>query len=192
MKLQLCSATFVLGMVMSQGFAQPALDPAGTWLTEDGRAKIRTEKCGDTADKLCGYVVWMKEPLNDKGQPRTDIKNPDPAKRSRPSLGLELMTELVPEDPTHFSGEIYNAEDGKKYQVTLAIEKAAELTVRGCLLHFLCGSQIWTRVTDIALPAATGKAATVTPTKLVSTKAAKPAGAAPRHDTSPPAKTPEE
>src|SRR3954467_2106493 len=36
----------------------PAQDPSGTWLTEDGRARIRVEKCGPDQNHLCGYVVW--------------------------------------------------------------------------------------------------------------------------------------
>ncbi len=174
MRLLVGSAFLGLVLMSAHAFAQPAsLDPVGTWLTEDGRAKIRLEKCGADNSGLCGYVAWMKDPLNDKGQPRTDIKNPDPAKRSRPSLGLQIIQDLKPEDKTHFAGEIYNADDGKKYEVTLAIDKPAELEVRGCLLHFLCGSQTWARVSDFAMN-----------TKMVATKVAKPAtGTAPHpHD----------
>ena len=172
----LVAATVLCG---SQARAQASLDVAGTWLTEDGRAKIRTEHCGE---KLCGYVVWMKQPLNEKGEPRTDLKNPDPAKRNRPSLGLELMNGLKAEDETHYSGQIYNAEDGKMYDVTVSMEKAEELNIHGCLLRFLCGSQSWERVADIAVPGA--------PTKVVATvppagKAAKPGAAAGKHDSAP-------
>lgn len=152
----------------TQAKAQASLDVAGTWLTEDGRAKIKTEHCGD---KLCGYVVWMKQPLTDKGEPRTDLKNPDPAKRSRPSLGLELMSGLKAEDETHYSGQIYNADDGKMYDVTVSMEKAEELNIHGCLLRFLCGSQSWERVADLAVPGvATKVVATVPPVS----KTAKP------------------
>ena len=181
LKLSIGSAVFAIAMVSAQAFGQSgALDPAGTWLTEDGRAKIRLEHCGEGNEKLCGFVAWMKDALNDKGQPRTDLKNPDPAKRSRPSLGLQIMAGLKPEDPTHFAGEIYNADDGKMYAVTVAIEKPAEVEIRGCLLRFLCGSQTWARVADIAAPATT---------KLVSSapagKAAKlPASGRP-HDNQP-------
>ena len=164
----------------SQAFAQAAPDIAGTWLTKDGRAKIRTEHCGEGGQKLCGFVVWMEEPLDEGGHPKLDVNNPDPAKRSRPSLGLELMTGLKSEDSTHYSGEIYNADDGKMYSVTLSTDSADELKVRGCLVRILCGSQTWTRVADIAVPTAAGKVAT-------SGAAAKvPAKPAPsKHDTVP-------
>ncbi len=154
MKLPISFAAVGVALVATHALAQPAgLTPVGTWLTEDGRAKIRLERCGEGENRLCGFVAWMKDPLNDKGQPKTDIRNPDPAKRSRAALGMELMEGLQPEDDAHYSGEIYNAENGKKYAVTLAVEKAEELEVKGCLLKFLCGSQTWTRVADVALPA---------------------------------------
>ncbi|AWB20448.1 DUF2147 domain-containing protein [Methylobacterium currus] len=127
--------------------AAPAGDPSGTWLTEDGRAKIRIEKCGPGAAHACGKVVWLKTPLNDQGQPRTDIKNPDPKKRSRPVIGLTLMEGLKPEDGA-YKGQIYNAEEGKLYDVSVSRESASELAISGCMLKILCGSQTWTKAPD--------------------------------------------
>ncbi|TGE00632.1 DUF2147 domain-containing protein [Methylobacterium nonmethylotrophicum] len=127
--------------------AASAKDPTGTWLTEDGRAKIRIEKCGPGGTQACGTVVWLKTPLNDQGQPRTDIKNPDPKKRSRPVIGLPLMEGLKPEDGA-FKGQIYNAEEGKVYDVSISRESASELAISGCMLKVLCGSQTWTKAPD--------------------------------------------
>ncbi|MGY2047028.1 DUF2147 domain-containing protein [Methylobacterium sp. JK268] len=134
-------------LVLAGSAAQAAADPAGTWLTGDGRAKIRIEHCGPNGAHACGTVVWLKMPLNDQGQPRTDIKNPDPKKRSRPVIGLQLMDGLKPGEDG-YSGQIYNAEEGKFYEVTLNRESASELSVSGCLLKVLCGSQTWTRAPD--------------------------------------------
>jgi uncharacterized protein (DUF2147 family) len=127
--------------------AQAATDPSGTWLTEDGRAKIKIDHCGPGGANVCGTVVWLKSPLNDQGQPRTDIKNPDPKKRARPVIGLTLMDGLKPED-AGFKGQIYNADEGKFYEVTVARASAGALEVSGCLLKILCGSQTWTKAPD--------------------------------------------
>ncbi|KMO31585.1 hypothetical protein VQ02_25830 [Methylobacterium variabile] len=147
-------------------------DPSGTWLTEDGRAKIKIEKCGPGAAQACGTVVWLKSPLNDQGQPRTDIKNPDPKKRSRPMIGLQLMEGLKPEDGA-YKGQIYNADEGKSYDVSVTRESASELAISGCLLKILCGSQTWTKAPDEfaqAAPAAPKAKPAAAP------KAAAPAG----------------
>ncbi len=163
-------------MLGGPAFSQPALDPVGTWLTGDGRAKIKLEHCTEGSEKLCGFVAWLKDPLDDDGQPRTDINNPDPAKRSRPSLGLPLLNGLKLDEDGRYAGEIYNADDGKMYSVTLAVETRTELHVRGCVMHILCGSQTWSRVADIALPGAAPKVvAAATP------KAVKAAGVKPSH-----------
>ena len=135
--------------------AAPA-DPSGTYLTEDGRARVRLEKCGAANDRLCGYVVWLKVPLNDKGEPRIDFKNPDPKKQARPSLGHQLIMGLKPNADAHYEGKIYNSEDGKSYDVTIWTDAPNELTVRGCLIAFLCKSQTWNKVVDLAPGQLTG------------------------------------
>lgn len=152
MRIILRSA-LVLGALAAASTASAApKDPSGTWLTEDGRAKIRVDRCGGT--KVCGKVVWLKVPTWDDGSPRTDAKNPDPKKRSRPMIGVQLMSLSVEDDK--FIGDIYNADSGKTYQVSLQRESDTELNIEGCLLKVLCGSQTWTRVPDVNQQAANG------------------------------------
>lgn len=139
-------------LASSSAFAAPK-DLSGTWLTGDGRAKIRIDRCGPAGSNACGKVVWLKSPADDAGAPRTDVKNPDPKKRVRPIIGLTLLDNLKPED-AGFAGEIYNADEGKIYQVSLERESDAELNVQGCMLKVLCGSQTWTRVPDVNQQAA--------------------------------------
>ncbi|CAO4152364.1 hypothetical protein LPLAFNJD_LOCUS3678 [Methylorubrum aminovorans] len=163
-------------LASSSAFAAPK-DLSGTWLTGDGRAKIRIDRCGPAGSNACGKVVWLKSPADDAGAPRTDVKNPDPKKRVRPIIGLTLLDNLKPED-AGFAGEIYNADEGKIYQVSLERESDAELNVQGCMLKVLCGSQTWTRVPDVNQQAA---AAPVE----VSTKPAKAAKPAPKAPAAP-------
>lgn len=170
MRLALTSALLLSGFTAA--VAAPAKDPSGTWLTEDGRAKIRIDRCGPGAAQVCGKVVWLKVPTTEAGIPRTDIKNPDPKKRTRPVLGLPLIEGLKP-DEDKFSGEIYNIEEGKTYQVSLERESGSELSVSGCLLRVLCGSQTWSRVPDV-----NQQAAVATPDQPAAKAAAKPAAIA--------------
>ena len=128
--------------------AAPHRDPSGTWLTQDGKARIRVEKCGPQEKNLCGYAVWLKTPLNDEGKPRVDFRNPDPKKRARASLGHQLILGLKLNEDARYEGKIYNAEDGKFYDVTIWSEEPEELTVKGCLIAFLCQSQTWKKVSD--------------------------------------------
>lgn len=141
-------AALLAGLAGAGHAAAPA-DATGTFLTEDGRARIRMERCGPAEKNLCGYVVWLKVPLNDKGQPRVDFKNPDTKKQARPSLGHQLILGLKPNADARYEGKIYNSEDGKSYDVTIWSEAPGELTVRGCLIAFLCKSQTWNKVSDV-------------------------------------------
>ena len=143
-------AVLAFGALTGAAHAATPVDPSGTYLVEDGRARVRLEKCGSALDRLCGYVVWLKVPLNDKNEPRIDFRNPDPKKQSRPSLGHQLILGLKPNADARYEGKIYNSEDGKSYDVTIWTDTPGELTVRGCLIAFLCKSQTWSKVGDLA------------------------------------------
>ena len=143
-------AALALAALTAPAQAAAPADPSGTYLTEDGRARVRLEKCGTANDRLCGYVVWLKVPLNDKGEARIDFKNPDPKKQARASLGHQLIMGLKLNADSHYEGKIYNSEDGKSYDVTIWTDAPNELTVRGCLIAFLCKSQTWNKVADLA------------------------------------------
>jgi uncharacterized protein (DUF2147 family) len=129
--------------------AASAADPSGTWLVEDGRARIRLERCGVARDRICGFIVWMNAPGDARGQPFRDELNPDPEKRSRPLLGHQLIMGLKANAEGRFDGDIYNAEDGKSYSVSLWRDTADRLKLKGCMLKFLCQTQTWTQTLDV-------------------------------------------
>lgn len=147
-----------MSLLAGAAVASP-VDPSGTWLTQDGRARIRVEACGPTGANMCGYVVWMKAASGDDGQPKVDARNPDPAKASRPVLGHQLMMGLKAASDDTYQGQIYNNEDGKSYSVSIWLASENGLKVKGCLIAFLCSTQDWTRATGTLpgqLVAATG------------------------------------
>lgn len=133
---------------MSPDMAKAA-DPTGIWLTEDGRARVRTEHCGSDGRHLCGYVVWLQKPEGEDGKPRTDRYHPDARRQARTILGHQMLLGLKPNSEGRFEGKIYNGDNGKAYDVTVWSETPAELSVKGCMLAVFCGSQVWTRVSDV-------------------------------------------
>ena len=130
--------------------ASPA-DPTGTWMTEDGRARVRVEYCGARLEEICGYIVWMKAPVDTQGRPFRDQYNPDPVKRVRTLLGHQMMLGLKPTPEGRYAGTIYNAENGKSYAISLWRPSPDSLSVKGCMLGILCATQTWPQTTD-ALP----------------------------------------
>lgn len=138
----LIAATLVALAATSLAVAAPA-DPSGTWRTEDGRARVRVETCGPAGDRLCGFIVWLQDAGRD-GKGGADRNNPDPAKAGRPLLGHQIMLGLSPNRDSRYEGRIYNAEDGKAYDVTVWLAGPGDLKVKGCLLFF-CKTESWTR-----------------------------------------------
>lgn len=95
-----------------------AASPEGNWLSEDGGTKVHISTCG--GNKLCARLVWLDHPIDPAtGKPKTDKLNPDPAKRERPLIGLEVVHALAPSGPNTWSGLIYNADDGRTYKANL-------------------------------------------------------------------------
>lgn len=120
--------------------------PIGVWATENGGAHVKIENCGD---KLCGSLIWLKQPLNKQGKDKIDSENPEPALRSRKLLGLPLLNGFVSDgDQTVWSGgTIYNPDDGKTYSCKLTMQDPATMKVRGYVGISLLGkTQIWKRV----------------------------------------------
>ena len=136
-------STLLAGMSLTSASAQLREMALGVWADEDGQSNIEIAPCGDD---LCGRIVWLKEPFDASGKAQTDINNPDPSLRTRPLLGLLIIAGLRPDnDADSLVGKVYNAEDGKIYDIYLD-PRGQTMKVEGCFLTFLCGSQTWTRV----------------------------------------------
>ena len=136
-----------LAMMVPQAVWPPpaaAADPTGVWVTEGGKARVRIGRCGDA---LCGTIVSLAEP-NDPatGKAKTDKNNADPAKRDRPLIGTTIVLGMKPGDAADkWNGQVYNAEDGKTYTGSLALQGAGTLRLEGCAMAIFCKSQTWTR-----------------------------------------------
>ncbi len=142
-----CRFVFFVALLLvlpsaSPARAQTAGDPSGIWLTQAGDAKVRVSKCGAG---ICGVVVWLREPTNPAtGKPQVDDKNPNPALRQRPMIGLPLFSGMRTTAPGKWSGQIYNADDGSTYASNVSVTGPDAIRVEGCV-GALCGGENWTR-----------------------------------------------
>ncbi len=77
-----------------------------------------------------------------------DLKNKNPALKTRPLLGLTVLRGLRSAgDGTWRDGKIYNPDDGVDYQALMTIQGDGTLHVRAyVLLPTLGQTQIWTRM----------------------------------------------
>jgi uncharacterized protein (DUF2147 family) len=122
-----------------------AADPAGVWLTQGGNSRIRVADCGGA---LCGTIIWLKEPNDpDTGKPKLDKHNSDASKRTRPLVGVQIVLGMKPAGADKWTGQVYNAEDGKTYSGNLTFSGGNSLQLQGCALGGLvCKGQTWTKV----------------------------------------------
>lgn len=139
----IASITAALFGLSLMAVAQATMPVTGTWLSADGGTKVKVTDCGG---KLCGKVVWLNEPIDKTtGQPKTDKHNADASKRARPLLGVQVVQGMKPDGDNKWSGQIYNADDGKIYQAHVTLVSDNAMRVQGCVLGILCKSQTWTR-----------------------------------------------
>lgn len=90
---------------------------------------------------MWGAVSWEKTPGG------IDKNNPDPAKQSRPSLGMPILIDMKKKPGADaWEGQVYNAKDGQLYSSTIKPVGTDQLEIQGCVLGFLCGGETWTRV----------------------------------------------
>ncbi|MCA6110171.1 DUF2147 domain-containing protein [Bradyrhizobium cenepequi] len=127
------------GFVLASALV-PALaaDPTGDWRVADGVAHVRIAQCNGN---MWGAVAWEKTPGG------KDKHNPDPAKQSRPTLGMPILIDMKKKAGTDaWEGQVYNAKDGQLYSSTIKPIGSDKLEIQGCVLGFLCDGETWTRV----------------------------------------------
>jgi uncharacterized protein (DUF2147 family) len=126
---------FFLASVLAPALAA---DPTGDWRVADGVATIRVAQCNGS---MWGAVAWEKTPGG------RDKNNPDPAKQSRPTLGMPILIDMKKNPGSDaWEGQVYNAKDGQHYSSTIKPIGSDQLEIQGCVLGFLCGGETWTRV----------------------------------------------
>lgn len=115
----------------------------GTWKTNGDSSKLEIFRCGE---KLCGKVVWLKHPeyLSSKdgpvGTPKIDRKNPDPALRQRPIIGLQVIEGLTAAGDNRWEqGACYDPESGNSYKCKMRLASPDRLEVRGFIGFSLFG-----------------------------------------------------
>jgi uncharacterized protein (DUF2147 family) len=126
------------------GFAQNKDAILGQWINSTAEAHVEIFKKGV---KYYGKIVWLKAQKDEKGVVKTDLKNPDPALRTKPILGMEILRDFVYDDGKWTDGKIYDPKSGKTYSCNMNIKDNGDLNMRGYVGISLIGrSEVWKRV----------------------------------------------
>ena len=137
----------VVSILAVTSHAQAAEPVMGKWLSKGGKSHVEISMCGA---KLCGTIVWLKEPTYKDGKTKVDRKNRNEKLRTRPLMGLKMLAGFSKADDKGAywtGGTIYNPEDGKTYNCYIRVQSDGRLKVRGYVAIKLLGkTQYWTRV----------------------------------------------
>jgi uncharacterized protein (DUF2147 family) len=118
--------------------AQDKNDVQGIWRHPDNGSLIQIYSCDDA---ICAKIVSVTD------QTRTDIKNPDPALRKRPIVGIVIWRHAKETANLQWSGSSYNPLDGAIYYGTLHLTSPTTLVVAGCNLSVTpCFERTWKKV----------------------------------------------
>lgn len=134
-------------LFLQLGFGQSADDILGTWLTDEGKGKIKVYKKNG---EYFGKIIWLNDDVgpNNKG-PKLDVNNPVERLQSRKLVGTVVVKNLTwdAEEQEWNEGEIYDPESGNTYSVYAWMNEKDVLHIKGYIGFSLIGRATkWQRV----------------------------------------------
>jgi uncharacterized protein (DUF2147 family) len=117
---------------------QAAAPITGRWVTQDKDGVVEIYACGDS---ICGKLAKFLNPPPG-GNAQKDVNNSNPALRSRPLLGINLLRGFKAAG-NEWKGSIYDPRRGKTFRSVVYKGKSGNLVVKGCIGP-ICQTQTWT------------------------------------------------
>ena len=110
-------------MLPQLAFANPFSDARGTWMRNDGNARVRVAPCGET---LCATNLWIRD--TSMGE----------------EVGDRLVMNLKPTSSATLEGTAYDPKRKLSYSMTLRLDGKSLMT-RGCVVGgLICKDVRWT------------------------------------------------
>lgn len=123
MKALLLAATLAASLAPLAVASAAAADLDGTWLRDDGNARVRIAPCGD---KICATNLWIGD--TSKGE----------------EAGDKLVMTLARQADGTFAGTAYDPKRERNFSMTVKASAGA-LVTRGCILgRLICRDVNWT------------------------------------------------
>ncbi len=142
--LKKISLLLLISVFTMSAYAQKKDDVVGKWLNSSGEGQVEIFKKGE---KYYGKLVWLKEPNDEKGKPKTDANNPSESLKSKQLLGLEILKNFSFDGEKWADGTIYDPKSGKTYSCKMTLKGANQLSIRGYIGVSLLGrTDVWKRV----------------------------------------------
>lgn len=136
----------LMSLLSFAGIRSGGDDIVGTWQVGSKEAHVTIFKTGSY---YYGKISWLKNPHDEHGKPKTDIKNHDEQQRGKHILGLLLLKsfEYNAHENTWDKGTIYDPKNGKTYSCKLSMTNMNTLEVRGYVGISMIGrTDTWTKI----------------------------------------------
>jgi uncharacterized protein (DUF2147 family) len=148
-----------LGLAVVFSAAATAVQAAaieGTWRALNG-TEITVQPC---PEGYCGSLSYIVIPKAQAQMCRSmakdafaslmlDYNNVDKSLQTRPLLGVRMLTLKPTNEPEGYTATIYNAEDGKTYDVLIWVLNGNTLRLGGGCIGSLCAvTQDWPKVAE--------------------------------------------
>lgn len=94
-------------------------------------------------------IVWMENPLDDLGKPRTDVQNPRADKRHIPLTHVAVVRKLSYDARSKEwnGGRVYDPTSGKTYRCAIEFENDSTMKVRAYIGFRILGRSLyWNRL----------------------------------------------
>jgi len=142
MKKNIFTSLFILfGFFL---FGQNADAIVGSYLKADGKSRIEFLK-SSSSDTYYGKIVWLKEPNDEKGNPKKDVKNPDKTLRNRPLVGLVVIKGLKYDgDGRYIDGKVYRPAEGDELKFKVKVNDDGTIYVTGTKYGF-SKTEVWSK-----------------------------------------------
>jgi len=123
-------------------FAHSQQKITGRWINEDNDAQIEIFQ---KESKFFGKIVWLKEPNQPNGKPKTDMNNENERLRKRPIIGLVILSDLTFSNGKWINGSMYSPKNGVSIAcaASLITENELKLTLSKSVLKT---TKIWKRI----------------------------------------------
>jgi uncharacterized protein (DUF2147 family) len=115
----------------------------GIWISDKQDGKVEFYQIGN---RYFGKLIWGKNLMDSKGNPRKDVYNPNDELKNRSLLNTVLFTDFIYKDGEWEDGKIYDPTSGKTYNAILKV-KNNNLEIRGYIgIPLLGKTKVWQRV----------------------------------------------
>ena len=99
----------------------------GNWYNQEKDAVIKIYK---EDGKYHGKIIWMLNPLDENGNPKTDPLNPDESLQSRSRMGMIIMYNFEYDSENEWDdGNIYDPKSGNEYSGTMTLTSKNNLNL---------------------------------------------------------------